>query len=273
MSQSPKPIVLDPAYHHDKYNTQPKDLIFSFRAYMVSFDSNDDNNDDGKGDSWGIPEWVSYEIKAVSNLEEAPDRPGWFTDNLLYEMGIAPKDDSYRYSREFRAENPNWFDRGHMCMKFIAWRLGPLADYNTHTLLNACPQRHDNNDGIWKDMEFKTMEWADKYGAVWVICGPIVNNSIPTMYIGELEKGELPVVVPDAFFKIVIKESGDVNRPDVLALIYPQDTERGDKNHDDYLVSVDNIEQRTGLDFLTILEDDIEEDLEKWIPTRIWEDD
>ena len=41
-----KPIVLDPSYNHDKYQTLPKDIIREFRAYTVSFDSDDDDNGD-----------------------------------------------------------------------------------------------------------------------------------------------------------------------------------------------------------------------------------
>ena len=266
-----KQIVIDPTYQHDKYNTQPKDIIRSFRAYVTSFDSNDDNNGDGKNDSWGIPEWVSYEIKKVSDPGKAPKRPSsWITDKDLYTRGIAPKDESYKYSKQFRSQNPNWYDRGHMCMKQIAWRLGRDADWNTHTMLNACPQRHDNNAGIWLDMEIKTMDWANKFGSVWVICGPIFVDKTPSEYIGETEKNEMLVAIPDAFFKIVIKENGDINKPDILAFIYPQDTERKDKNHVTYLVSVDEIERKTGLDFLTILPDSEEEEIEEIKATEIW---
>ena len=265
-----KPIVLDPTYQHDKYNTQPKDIIRSFRAYITSFDSNDDNNGDGKNDNWGIPEWVSYKIKKAPDPGRGPNRPAWMTDNELYLRGIAPKDESYKYSQQFRDQHPNWYDRGHMCMKQIAWRLGSDADWNTHTMLNACPQRHDNNAGIWLDMEIKTMDWANKFGSVWVICGPIITDKTPSDYIGETEKNEMLVAIPDAFFKIVIKESGDINKPDILGFIYPQDTKRNDKNHVNYLVSVDEIEQKTGLDFFTILPDSAEEDIEGIKATKIW---
>ena len=265
-----KPVILDPTYHHDRFNTQPKDLVFLFRAYMTSFDSNDDNNGDGTGDNWGIPEWVSYEIRRCPDPGKGPKRPNWMTDDLLNRLGIAPTDDSYNYSKEFRDQNPNWYDRGHMCMKQIAWRLGADADWNTHTLLNACPQRTEFNGGIWHDMEILTGKWADKYGVIWVICGPIVNNMTPSSYIGESEKKEMPVAVPDAFFKIVIKESKDIERPDILAFIYPHDTPKKDKNHKRYLVSVDEIETRTGLDFLTILPDDIEAQLESKKAKSLW---
>ena len=33
-----KPIVLDPNYSHNKWETLPRDIIKEFRAYTVSFD-------------------------------------------------------------------------------------------------------------------------------------------------------------------------------------------------------------------------------------------
>lgn len=61
-----KPIVLDPAYQHDKFVTQPQDIVKQFRAYTVSFDFLDDNDSDSEGDALRVPEWVAYEIKRYS---------------------------------------------------------------------------------------------------------------------------------------------------------------------------------------------------------------
>jgi DNA/RNA endonuclease G (NUC1) len=61
------------------------------------------------------------------------------------------------------------------------------------------------NQHIWEDLERKVDHWADAYGKVWVICGPIINAKKPGKWIGE--KGEVPVAVPDGFFKLVIKDA------------------------------------------------------------------
>ncbi len=83
----------------------------------------------------------------------------------------------------------------------------------------------------------------------------------------------MKIAIPDALFKIVIKESQVPNRPDVLAFIYPQEGEnyrRGPFDHTEYLTSVDGVEARTGLDFLTSLSDDAETVVERLIPTALW---
>jgi hypothetical protein len=48
-----KPVILNPDYNHDRFNTQPKDIARFFRAYTASFDGADDNNNDGTADKWG----------------------------------------------------------------------------------------------------------------------------------------------------------------------------------------------------------------------------
>lgn len=265
---APKPIVLDSTYQHDRFNTQPTDIVRQFRAYTTSFDSGDDETD-----AWGIPEWVAYEIKQFEGeCIPTKKRPKWFSDNDLVDQGIAPTDDSYKYSREWRSLHPDWYVRGHLAMKLIAERLGHDAAHNTHTMLNAVPQRDEFNSGIWLELEYLTAAWAQKYGAVWVITGPVVIDGQPSGWIGN--EGEFPIAIPDALFKIVIKNSDDEDQLDVLAFLYPQigPTYYGKSPypHQNYLVSVDDIEELTGLDFLTTLSDDDEEEIEANTEEWLW---
>jgi endonuclease G, mitochondrial len=263
-----KPIVLDPTYDHDKWNTEPDDHIREFRAFTASFDGKDDGNGDGDElddkDKWGVPEWVAYEIrKAPSSLGAAPNRPSpWIHDRNLFTDEICPDDSSYKHSN---------FSRGHMCMKSIAWRLGANADWNTHTTINAVPQLQSHNGKIWLNLEEKTKDWADKYGKIWVICGPIFDNQVPTKWIGDHD--EKKVAVPDKFFKIVIREK---NGPqDLIAMAFIQPHKKIDKvgdryQHETYLRSINDVEAATGIDFLTSLPDNVEQALEGGKATALW---
>ena len=54
-----KPIELDPSYQHDKFDTTPVDIKREFRAYTVSFDSADDDDDGSEiAEIWATPHWV-----------------------------------------------------------------------------------------------------------------------------------------------------------------------------------------------------------------------
>jgi len=257
-----KPITPSSDHKHDKWNTQPKDIIRQFRAYTVSFDGKDDSDNDGdeeENDKLGLPEWVAYQINRIDKrLSKSPRRPyPWIADKKLTANNIQPKDNTYKHSG---------FNRGHMCMKHIAWRLGRNADWNTHTTLNACPQLYRFNAGIWLDMEKLTQKWADKYGKVWVICGPVIYRDKDIKYIGD--PGEKRIPIPHAFFKIVIRE--DRGSLKVLAFLYPHKAISRPYRHANYLVSVDKVEAVTGLDFLTSLPDNTEEKIEKQVPVKVW---
>ena len=188
-------------YDHDRFAPKP-DILRVFRGFVVSFDSKDDDDGVSGGDLLRVPHWVSQELrrweppKALQDdagawcLDTLRNRPKWFTDKDLFETGVAPNDDSYRSSG---------FDRGHMAMKLLVERLGQNAAYNTHTVLNAIPQRPKFNQGIWQNLEFLTGAWAQKYKKVWVIQGPVFYKKTTLAWIGG--EGERKVAAPDAAFK------------------------------------------------------------------------
>jgi endonuclease G len=249
------PIVLDDSYEHDKWGTGPRDLMFFFAAYTVSFDGADDNNGDGRPDLWGIPEWAAYEIKAFTEDHPLAVRPRWMTDPELYAAGIAPGDESYGVSgtgllREVKTDYR--FVRGHLCPKDTAERISRDAAYNTHTLLNAVPQLQWQNNGIWKTLETLCTDLADSWGRIWVICGPVFFNKTPALWLGQDD--EMRVAVPDALFKILIRED-PADTLKTLAFLIPNILPKENRDPADFITSVARIEELTGLTFLTRLGD------------------
>lgn len=249
----PAPILLDYSYEHDRWITLPRDIQLDFAAYTVSFDSEDDNNGDGTPDIWGIPEWVSFEIKELITDHPLSSRPKWMTDTNLFAMGIAPNDESYSVQgtnnmREVKTDYR--FVRGHMCPKDTAERISRDAAYNTHILINAVPQLQWQNNGVWKEIEQLSTEWADKYKRIWVICGPVFFNRTPAVWLGQND--EMKVAVPDALFKIVIRED-DMDIVKTISFLIPNIVPKEKKNLNEFITTVDRIEELTDLDFLTAL--------------------
>ena len=76
------------------------------------------------------------------------------------------------------------------------------------------------------------------------------------------------VEIPDAFYKIYagIEENGTIK---VLAVIVPQNARTNDRI-EKYIVSIDEVERRSGFDFLHQLEDSLEIILEKEINLAPW---
>lgn len=148
-----------------------------------------------------------------------------------------------------------------------AQRISAEARCNTHSFWNASPKAADLNHGPWMHLEnFSAAAWK-KYRSLWVVAGPIFDPSTPRLTIGN--PGELPVEVPDAFVKILVHVSP--SGTDTLAFIFEQPNAPDGKgkpvaiatgvncsraatlghvyDHQPLLVSIAQIEQRTGLRF------------------------
>ena len=109
---------------------------------------------------------------------------------------------------------------------------------------------------IWKIFDY----------GLWDVKSWWRDRANPTKHIGDA--GEMKIPVPDYFWKIVMKVSKQERKLDTLAMLYPHEEiekKRSGKNkyaHEDYFVTVDEIEKVTGLDFFTSLPDDMENELE-----------
>lgn len=203
----------------------------------------------GYSDTLGNPLWAAYHLHDVA-LRDAPPRPERFTIDVRTVAQVAPQ-----------AYDRSGYDRGHMAPNYaIATRYGGHAQEETFQMSNVCPQRHALNAGLWKDLEQRiATNYAGRFGEVWVLAGPVFG--------ARPAKLRRTVAIPEAFYMIVVDESDGRVRAE--AFLFPQETKPGGKL-DDYLTSIDEIEQRTGLDFLSELPDEAENALEARKVERAW---
>lgn len=242
------------SYDHDKWNTLPKDIFLEYEAYVSSFDSEDDNDRDGDPDIWSIPEWVAYEIKKSDGTKYDTNNKTWLQNRDLVQRGIAPKDSSYKLEGVNTVDELNSdhrFIRGHMCPRATAYRISSSATRDTYRFVNAVPQLQWQNSEIWEPLEDMCNLWADEYDRIWVICGPIFVNNQPSMWYGQDD--ELRVAIPEALYKIVIREEGDSVK--TISFIIPNILPKEDKNLEEKITTINRIEKLTGLDFMTSLGD------------------
>ena len=144
------------------------------------------------------------------------------------------------------------YDRGHMAPAGdMKWSKKAMEE--SFYMSNICPQIHHLNTGDWNELEANTRKWARRYGSVYVTCGPIYNGSRRTQYIGKNR-----VKVPDAFFKVILIQSPKKT----CALGFFFENEAGQRPLNEYLVSIDYLEQTTGIDFFPSLPDELENTLE-----------
>jgi len=207
------------------------------------------------------PLWTSYYVFPCDSRCKTQDRPSWLSDPDVERQVPA---NAYAYITTH-------YERGHMEPKYaIETRYGQDAMRETFRMSNAWPQRSDlnGNGGPWRRLEWLIAEadecYADALGGVWVITGPIFDK-----YLEQLPSG---VEIPDAFYKIIIDET-DEGTVRALSFIMPREATGGGSDDgvklllQKYLVSIDDIEDATGFDFLWNISNPIDETQP---PKKLW---
>ena len=125
-------------------------------------------------------------------------------------------------------------------------------------MTNISPQIPGCNRGIWKRLENQVRRWAVKEGKIYIITGPIFSKK-PTV----MKSATIPV--PVAFYKVVL----DLTPPmKMIGFIVPNQTSKCRVYS--FAVSVDKVEQATGYDFFSQLDDDLENNLEASYKREMW---
>lgn len=196
--------------------------------------------------------WVSYQLNAVED-NRIGGRPGFKTDwRTLWPV----KTDSYFKSG---------YDRGHLAPNYaIAAVHGREAQVKTFLMSNMLPQTPELNRQLWQRLEESVMDhFAPRFERLQVISGPVY----PEHFMDNVFNRVGLVEVPSAFYKIIV--APDAESPRALAFIMPQDV-KGNEPLDDYAVSIDAVEARTGLNFFPDLSSGMENRLEGKLRTQGW---
>lgn len=187
------------------------------------------------------PQWVAWELTREETRGKL-ERTDWFETDY----DIIGKQVNYNdYSG-------SGYDRGHMAPAGdMKWDMEAMEE--SFLLSNICPQNHELNKGIWNDLEVLTRQWANKYGKVYIVCGPLYNKEKKIKRIGKSK-----VAVPHQFYKAILLYLD--KKPLALGFIFTNDGKY--ISLDDALVSIDQIEKLTGLDLFSTLPDNEEQTLE-----------
>lgn len=198
-----------------------------------------------------IANWVAYELTA-EETEGARRREGM-------EFRMDPDLKGVRQAMREDYSGSGW-TKGHlMPAADAAFDSDAMAE--TFYLTNICPQNETLNAGDWQYLEKKVRNWANRYGSVWVVTGPIVgNNQYGTI-------GDREVVVPDAFYKALLirKKNGSYS-----AVAFVMDNDDGRYYLKDCYLNINDLEALTGLDFFPGLDDKIEEKVESNVRLSDW---
>lgn len=217
------------------------------------------------------PNWVAWHLtdKHTDGPYTRKGVPYYHEDGSVYGIGIVtPETCRNGYivdmdAKEPRQELSDWtrdynMSHGHMCP--AADNKWDKAAMNQSFLLtNMCPQDEKLNNGGWKKLEEKCRYWANKYGDIYIVAGPIFNYPINRFL------GNNRLAVPDAFFKVILCLQGS---PKGIGFIYKNDSSHQSMKANVY--SIDEVEEITGFDFFSSLDDNIENVIEANSDIDLW---
>jgi endonuclease G len=225
-----------------------------------------------------VPRWVAY--KVTDENMQTPKRKGAFA-RYRDDPDVSGEASTNEYKGLFARTR---LERGHLAPYFV---MGGDRDadglrardkdpedmatvFQGNYMSNIAPQHREafnGPGGLW----FKLETWIRERVVVknssaghdvWVFAGCIFGP-------GETEKAgtQNDIHVPPVFFKIVIREIK--GEPKILAFLLPHHrSPHGDI--EDFLVSIDVIENLTGLNFFSDLPDQKESELEKQDTFENW---
>ena len=213
------------------------DVVLVYNGFVVNYNT-----------QWLIPNWVAYELTAEEVAGDVPRAKG-FSMDLDYKDRQAMRED---YS------NSGW-DKGHMAPSAdMKWSQSAMSE--SFYLTNVCPQNHELNGKDWQTLEKYVRDWAVQYGKVWVVCGPYVKENL----YGTI--GERKVMVPDGFFKAVLRRDGRNYKS--IAFVFENNGNRQPIRSS--VTSVNEVEALLGYDLFTNLNDWIEDRVEAQANWEEW---
>lgn len=187
-----------------------------------------------------------------------------YTADPFQEDSVIPE--QYRvtlaaYSRQtgsthfFVGGRADWYNRGHIVNSYD--RLASMnANGQTFYLSNMQPQISSFNSGVWEHMEDQIhSKWnQDSFRKVLYVCKggtTMVTTKVPSPFIDD-ETG-ISIKVPRYFWMAVLcKDNSNGYKAIAFWAEHKADNSNELKN---YVISIDELEERTGIDFYHNLDD------------------
>lgn len=159
------------------------------------------------------------------------------------------------------------YNRGHICAS--ADRLcSKDANEQTFYLSNMQPQVYGFNAGVWEHMEELVRTWNrnDFRDTLYVVKGGTIDRA--DQILRTTSKG---LLVPKYFFMAVLCKNNNPGQYGYKAMAFwAEHTANDDTKLRNYMISVDELEARTGIDFFCNLPDYIENVVEANITPSVW---
>ena len=201
--------------------------------------------------------WVAYRFDAITRQRNTTRTDAWSDDPALpsqYRIGTGTF---------------SGYDRGHICPS--ADRLySEEANAKTFYMSNMSPQLNSFNTGIWETLESairtkgQNATFAD---TLYVVKGGLVSSGQMLGYVSR--SGGKRVAVPKYYFCAALQKKGNTYNA-IGFLLEHKVYDSTEKKLSLYAMSIDALEEKTGIDFFHNLPDNIETQVEKSYNATLW---
>lgn len=220
--------------------------------------------------------WVAFTFDTTTSADVVKRTDLWAKDpKLPAEMQTGDSD-----------HTNDGFDRGHLCASEDRVYLKE-ANEQTFYYSNMSPQLKDFNGGFWRKLETRVQTWGRStadgvYDKVYVTKGGTLNKLLKN-FKGTTVNGGTPttdangftihgLACPEYYFMAVLSQKDDVFH--AIAFLVPHKEGMTENPSSDelkeYVVSVDKLEEETGIDFFCNLPDVLENEVEAACNLNDW---
>lgn len=226
------PATDNDAYGYYSHSFSMKDKVY--RNYSFAWSQND-----------LVSVWVAYPLNKTYTDKVVDRTDAWAYDPILgSDRSSAPF--SY-YAGDYA--------RGHQLPS--ADRLcSREANEQTFYGTNIAPQLNEHNEGIWSKLEDKVRSVANASDTTYVVTGCTVADA--TEFSEDSDKKQ--ITIPTAFFKAVLVYKKGADQEWTSAGFFTEHKKYSSNDLKPISMTIDELEEKTGLDFFVNLTDKIGSD-------------
>ena len=183
---------------------------------------------------------------------------GWRKNPLI------PESKQADCSKAYPSVNGVTYDRGHQIANADR-NVNSGLQGQTYYWTNSTPQHANFNQGIWNNLEnqVRTLGAAD---SVYVVTGPVYQTVGGSETVRTFKGNDNKVIpIPNYYYKVLLKvrrSGGTVTAASAIGFWFTHEAHSGEK-WQDFAVSVDEIEQKTGFNFFANLPPAVEATAER----------
>ncbi len=220
--------------------------------------------------------WVAFTFDTTTSADVVKRTDLWAKDpKLPAEMQTGDSD-----------HTNDGFDRGHLCASEDRVYLKE-ANEQTFYYSNISPQLNDFNGGFWGKLEARVQTWGRStttgtYDKVYVTKGGTLNKLLKN-FKGTTVNGGTPttdangftihgLACPEYYYMAVLSQKDDVFHAIAFLVPHKEGMTRNPSSDElkEYVVSVDKLEEETGIDFFCNLPDVLENEVEAAYNLNDW---